>query len=199
MGTFGGRLRTLALGLGAPGLFLVAFLDSSFLSLPELADFLVIYMIAQHKHRVILYVVAATTGSLTGCLVMFYVGLKGGEALLRRRFATARVDSAMNAIRRHGMMAVLVPSMLPPPMPFKIFVLLAGVVGITPVRFAAAGVIGRGLRFSLLGFLAVEYGDRALTYMRDNALLISGAALGLLVGGFMVYLWVTKGQSGKSR
>jgi membrane protein YqaA with SNARE-associated domain len=188
MGRFADRIRALALALGAPGLFLVAFLDSSFLSLPEIADILVVYMVTHHKQRLVLYVISATLGSLTGCLLMYFVGRKGGEALVRKRFTTANVDRSMAAFRRHGLMAVLIPSLLPPPAPFKIFVLLAGVAGIESHRFIAAVALGRGLRYTALGLLAVRYGERALAYMHENTVLVSLVAVGLLVGGFVVYL-----------
>src|SRR5581483_12193725 len=115
MGNFANRLRLLALTLGAPGLFLIAFLDSSFLSLPEIADILVVYMVTQHKHRMLLYVVSTLLGSLAGCLVMYFIGLKGGEALLRKRFAGGTIDKARTALQRHGVMTVLIPALLPPP------------------------------------------------------------------------------------
>src|ERR1700751_4913311 len=102
MESFVRRLRALAIALGAPGLFLIAFLDSSFLSLPEISDFLVVWMVVHHKPRMLLYVASAALGSLTGCLVMYYIGRKGGEALVQRRFAGARVERAAAALRRHG-------------------------------------------------------------------------------------------------
>src|SRR5205807_10112562 len=99
MSGFADRLRALALALGAPGLILIAFLDSSFLSLPEIADLLVVYMVTQHKSRMVVYVVATTIGSIAGCMAMYWIGRKGGEALVRRRFATGPVDRAMKTIQ----------------------------------------------------------------------------------------------------
>ena len=96
MGRFVDWVRRFALALGAPGLFIVAFLDSSFLSLPEINDLLLIWMVTQHKARMVLYAVAATLGSIAGCLVLYYVGRKGGEAVLRKRFSAERSDA------RHG-------------------------------------------------------------------------------------------------
>ena len=199
MGRFVARVHALAIALGAPGLFLIAFLDSSFLSLPEISDLLVVSMVTHHKARLLVYVAAATLGSLTGCLVMYFIGKKGGDALVRKRFATANIERAMRSIQRHGMMAVLVPSLLPPPMPFKIFVLLAGVAGITVRRFTAAVLIGRGLRFTALGLLAVRYGDQALAYMRENATKVSLIAVGLLVIAFVGFQLWTKAQGRKNR
>src|SRR5882762_11901310 len=100
MGTFADRLRALALALGAPGLFLIAFLDASFLSLPEIADLLVVFMVTRHKSRMLLYVACATLGSLGGCLVMYVIGRKGGDALVRKRFASGAVERTLRAIQR---------------------------------------------------------------------------------------------------
>ena len=192
MGEIVGRIRAFALAFGAPGLFLVAFLDSSFLSLPEIADLLVVYMVTHHKHRVVLYATAATLGSIAGCLLLYLVGRKGGEALVRKRFTTATVDRSMVAFRRHGLMAVLIPSLLPPPAPFKIFVLLAGVADIDSHRFVAAVALGRGVRYVVLSLLAVRFGDRTLAYMHENGVMVSLIVVGLLAGGFVVYLLMNR-------
>ena len=148
-------IQALAMTMGAPGILLVAFLDSSVLSLPEIADLLVIWMVTKHHSRFVLYVGCATLGSVAGCLVLYYIGKKGGEALMRRRFNSGSVDRTLGAFRRHGVMAVLVPAILPPPAPFKIFVLLAGVADISATRFTIAIVIGRGARYFVEGLLAL--------------------------------------------
>jgi membrane protein YqaA with SNARE-associated domain len=188
MGKVAAWVQKLALALGAPGLFLIAFLDSSFLSLPEIADILVVYMVVQHPGRLLLYVAAATVGSICGCLIMYAIGRKGGEAMIRRRFNGPTVERAMGVFRRYGVMAVLVPSLLPPPMPFKIFVLLAGVVGISVQRFVAAIAIGRGARYAILGILAVEYGEPAMDYLREHGASAALVAVGVLLAGFVAYL-----------
>jgi len=178
----------MALAMGAPGILVVAFLDSSILSLPEIADLLVIWMVTTHPGRFVLYVASATLGSLLGCLMLFAIGRKGGEALMRRRFASDRVDRTLAAFRRHGVMAVLVPSILPPPAPFKIFVLLSGVAEIGVGRFAAAILIGRGTRYFIEGLLAVWYGERAMAYMRDHSAGAALAVVAVLGAGFVLYL-----------
>ncbi len=192
MGRIAAKAYALAVALGAPGLFLVAFLDSSFLSLPEIADILVVSMVTGNKARVVIYVVCATLGSLAGCLIMYFIGKKGGAALVKKRFARGSVDRAMKAFDRHGMMAVLIPSILPPPMPFKIFVLLAGVAGISTSRFVLAIVLGRGARYAVLGFLAVRYGDRAMAYVHAHGAAVSLTIVGILAAGFVAYLLWSK-------
>jgi len=184
MSEFVGRIRTLTLALGGPGLFLVAFLDSTFLPLPGITDLLLVVMVTRHPTTMPWYVVATTAGSLAGCLVMHAIGKKGGEALVRKRFAGERVERAMASLQRHGTIAVLVPSLLPPPAPFKLFVLLAGVVGISRGRFAAAIAIGRGARYVALGILAVRYGEAALRYVRENGARVSLVAAALVAAAF---------------
>jgi membrane protein YqaA with SNARE-associated domain len=188
MGKVAAWVQNVALALGAPGLVLIAFLDSSCLSLPEIADIMVVYMVVQHPARLPLYVAATTIGSMCGCLIMYFLGRKGGEAMIRRRFAGPTVERATGVFQRYGVMAVLVPSLLPPPMPFKIFVLLAGVVGISLPRFLLAIALGRGLRYTVLGILAVEYGEEAMAYIRENGVLAALVAVGVLVAGFVAYL-----------
>jgi membrane protein YqaA with SNARE-associated domain len=199
MGRLASRVYALAVAFGAPGLLLVAFLDSSFLSLPEIADILVVSMVTRAKSRVVIYIVCATLGSLAGSLIMYFIGKKGGAALVRKRFASASVERAMKAFDRNGMMAVLIPSILPPPAPFKIFVLLAGAAGISLTRFTIAIAIGRGLRYFVIGLLAIKYGDRAIAYLHENAASLSWGVAGGLVAVLGVYLLWTKARARKGR
>src|SRR3990170_6523072 len=95
-----------ALSLGGPGLFLIAFLDSSFLSFPEVVDLLIIWLVTAHKERMIYYALMPTLGSVAGCLTLFLLARKGGEAFLRRRFGATRIDWALGVFRRYGVLAV---------------------------------------------------------------------------------------------
>jgi membrane protein YqaA with SNARE-associated domain len=195
MGRFVAHVQAFALALGAPGLFLVALLDSSVLSLPEIADLLVIWMVTQHKHRFVLYAAAATLGSMAGCLVLYYIGKKGGDALIRRRFHPASVDKTMALFQRHGVLAVLIPSILPPPAPFKIFVLLAGVADISAARFTTAIAIGRGSRYFVEALLALRYGDQAIEFVNHNGKTVSYAILillGIAIAAYMLWLRTQK-------
>jgi membrane protein YqaA with SNARE-associated domain len=184
----------LAMALGAPGIFLVAFLDSSILSLPEIADLLVIWMVTNNKSRIVIYVVSATLGSLLGCLLLYGIGKKGGAGFVHRRFGSTNVERALDAFRRHGIMAVLIPSILPPPAPFKIFVLLAGLADISVARFSTAILIGRGLRYTVEGLLALWYGERAIAFIRQNGTTIALAAVIIIAAGFLVYLRLSRSR-----
>jgi LPXTG-motif cell wall-anchored protein len=178
--------------LGGPGLFIIAFLDSSFLSFPEVCDALIVLLTVQREQRMLYYALVTTLGSTAGCLALYAVGRKGGEAFIRRRFQEHHVDRAMDVFRRYGMLAVIVPSLLPPPMPFKIFVLAAGVARMRLVEFLSAVLIGRAIRYFGEGFLALWYGQQALTFLRENGH-TTGLALGIavLVGG-VGWMWWKK-------
>jgi membrane protein YqaA with SNARE-associated domain len=183
-------IQSVALALGGPGLFLIAFLDSSFLSLPQINDLLLVWMVTKHPHLMPFYATMAILGSIAGCLVMYYIGRKGGEALMRKRFKGPSADRYMGLFQRYGVLAVLVPSLLPPPAPFKIFVILAGVARIPVLKFCAAIAIGRGIRYFGEGLLAVWYGERAMAYMEAHGREVSLWLVGIIVvGGLAWLLW----------
>ena len=189
-----------AVALGGPGLFLIAFLDSSFLSFPEVVDLLIIWLVTAHKHRVLYYALMPTLGSVAGCFALYLVGRKGGEAFLRRRFSERHVDRALTVFRKYGLLAVAVPALLPPPVPFKPFVLAAGVAGVRPVDFLIAVSIGRGIRYFGEAFLALWYGERAAQFLRDNARPVSLAlAMTVLVVGVGWIWYQRRRDAGRTR
>jgi len=158
----------LALSLGGPGLFVVAFLDSSFISLPQINDLLVVLMVVRNKPLMPYYALMATAGSVAGCYVLYLIAERGGEAFLAKRLHRGHVERALAIYRKRGVLALMVPALLPPPSPFKLFVLLAGVAEVRPITFVASIAIARGLRYLLIGALAVRYGDAALDLLRAH-------------------------------
>ena len=140
-------VQAFALSIGGPGLFLIAFLDSSFLSLPEINDILVIVMVIENKELMLYYASMATLGSVVGCLLLYGIGSRGGQPLLRKRFGGPRLERAMELSRKYGVLAVAIPAILPPPAPFKVFVLLAGVSRVPLLQFVLAVTFGRGIRY----------------------------------------------------
>jgi len=183
-------IKGFAMSLGGPGLFIIAFLDSSFLSFPEVNDLLIVWLTTQHEERMVYYAFMTTLGSISGCLALYGVARRGGEAFLRKRFSSQYVDRAMERFRRFGLLAILIPSVLPPPTPFKIFVLAAGVSKVRLVDFILAVAIGRGVRYFGEGLLAVYYGDRAAAFLHDNAAVVGlGVAVVALVIGGGWFVW----------
>jgi membrane protein YqaA with SNARE-associated domain len=165
---FASWLYALAISLGGPGLFVITFLDSSFISLPQVTDALVVLMVIEHKPLMLYYVALATAASVTGCYAIYELAKRGGEAFLRKRLKAGHIDKALGVYRRYGLLALIVPALLPPPSPFKLFVLMAGVAQVRPVQFVVAIGLARGARYLLLGTLAVLYGDAAMALMRTH-------------------------------
>jgi membrane protein YqaA with SNARE-associated domain len=188
--SFIASLQTFALWLGGPGLFTIAALDSSFVSLPQINDLLVVLMVTEHKAWMPYYAAMATLGSVAGCSIIYVLANKGGEALLRRRVSSRRMEHALDLYRRHGLLALMVPALLPPPAPFKLFVLGAGVAGVRPVKFVLGIAIARGLRYTILGTLAIYYGDAALELMRTHGPLVGLSLAAIIVAGAVAWiLW----------
>ena len=185
-------LMDLLLPYGGFGLMLLAVCDSSFLSLPEVNDLLLMTFSVNNPDGMLKYAALTTLGSLIGCSLLYSVGRKGGEAFLTRRFSDERILRVQNWYRRHGILAIVVPSLLPPPMPFKIFVLSAGAFGISWPRFLVAIVIGRGIRYFSQGILAVMYGPLAIQFVRENYGK-AGLVLGILiVAGAIVFVYARR-------
>jgi membrane protein YqaA with SNARE-associated domain len=183
-------IQGIAVTWGGPGLLVIGFLDSSFLSLPEVNDLLIIFMVTRHKHLLLYYSLMATIGSVLGCLALYGVARKGGEAFLRKRFKASHVESGLNLYRKYGLLVVIVPALLPPPAPFKIFVLLAGVAAVPVWQFVTAVFIARFIRYFGEGLLAVYYGDAAGEFVRAHAKEIGlGLAALALAGGVAWIVW----------
>jgi membrane protein YqaA with SNARE-associated domain len=183
-----------ALALGGPGLFLIALLDSSFLSFPEVVDLLIIVSVTHHPQRVVYYALLATLGSIAGCFMLYVVGRKGGEAFLRRRFHARHVDRTLAVFQKYGLLAVAVPSLLPPPVPFKPFVLVAGVARVRPIDFLLAVGIGRGVRYFGEGLLALWYGERATAFVKNNSREVSLVVAAVVLVGGIAWVWHRKRQ-----
>ena len=174
---------------GAPGLMLIAICDSSFISLPEVNDAALMMLSINNPLRMWELATMTVIGSIIGCLLLYSVGRKGGEAMLSKRFAADKVARVRGWYQRYGMLAVIVPSLLPPPLPFKIFVLSAGAFRLPWGRFIIAVAIGRSIRYFTEGLLAVWYGQQAIQIVADN-FPIAGMVLGtLIVVGAFIYVY----------
>jgi membrane protein DedA with SNARE-associated domain len=165
----GDVLRGLAFTLDGPGMLLVALVDSSFLSMPEVNDFLIVLLsIGKSAGQVAFYVLMTTVGSVAGCTLLYSVGRKGGNPLLRKKFSERTVERAAGLYRKYGVLTVVVPSILPPPCPFKIFVFSAGVFRLSAPAFVSAVALGRTIRYSFWGALSFLYGESVRSFMKDN-------------------------------
>jgi membrane protein YqaA with SNARE-associated domain len=154
------HVKDFLLAYGPFGLFAIALLDSALIPLPAGPDVVMILLTIQHPGWMPIYAAAATLGSVAGCVILYYISRRAGDLALKR-FSEKKQARVKGLIERYDVLSVFVASILPPPFPFKLFVITSGVFKLNVVRFAIAIGVGRAARFLLEGYLAVHYGDRA--------------------------------------
>ncbi|HEX8774225.1 MAG TPA: VTT domain-containing protein [Pyrinomonadaceae bacterium] len=173
--------------VAAPSMLLIGALDSSLLSLPEINDYLVVMRCAKDPVAVFYFPLFAAAGSVMGCLLLYTILRRGGQAVLRRRFRADHIERVERAYARFGFLALAVPALLPPPVPFKIFVATAGALEYPRWRFMLTVMIARSLRYYIEGTLAVFYGERVLQFIKENGLTILGIVAVICLVGLVIY------------
>ena len=166
----------------------LAIFDSSFLSMSGINDVLLITFAVAQPSRMFELSGLTALGSVIGCSLLYAVGRKGGASFLQKRFADERMAKVQAWYKKYGVLAVIVPAVLPPPTPLKLFVLSAGAFGISWPKFLTGISIGRALRYFALGFLAVTYGPAAIDFAKNNMATIGIATAGLILVGTLVYM-----------
>jgi membrane protein YqaA with SNARE-associated domain len=146
--------------LGPWGVFAIAAVDGSLLGMP--VDAVVAGYVYHDRPHFLFYVVMASAGSTLGSLVIYAIGYFGGEAFLRKRIPEERFAEIHASFERHEFWAVMFPAMLPPPTPFKLFVLAASAFEMRFTHFLAAVFAGRFVRFFVLAVLTIEFGPQVV-------------------------------------
>ena len=190
-----GHVLALPIYLAAPAMIIIGALDSSLLSLPEINDYLVVGRCFRQPHAVFYFPLFAATGSVLGCLLLYTIMRRGGQAVLRKRFSIESIQKVERAYARFGFLAIAVPAILPPPLPFKIFVATAGTLEYPRWKFVLTVMLARSLRYYVEGILAVFYGRRVLLFFRDNGVVIISivATIGLI--GFLIYMFFNRNKN----
>jgi len=199
LSTIGRWLERYVLGLpiyfAAPAMIVIGALDSSLLSLPEINDYLVVARCFKNPTAAFYFPLFAAAGSVLGCAILYSIMRRGGQAVLRRRFSPESIQRVERAYARFGFLAIAVPAILPPPLPFKIFVATAGTLEYPRWRFLVTVMLARSLRYYVEGILAVFYGRRVLLFLRDNGLVIISIVATLALIGVLIYLAVNRSKS----
>lgn len=168
----------------APLMVLVGALDSSLLSLPEVNDYITITRVAHNPTEVYYFPLFPAIGSVIGCLLLYRIA-RSGEKFISRRFHPKHLDRVKDLYRKWGLFALVIPALLPPPMPFKIFVAAAGVLNYPPMRFALTILIARLVRYYFWGILAYFYHEEVkmmLSWLEEHFF----AVLGVIVGAMLL-------------
>jgi membrane protein YqaA with SNARE-associated domain len=172
--------------LGVWGVFVIAFADSALLGMP--VDFIVVTYVHQNHSRMLLYVAMASLGSALGSIPLYIVGYLGGEKVLRKRISEERFQKIHRSFERHEFWALMFPGMLPPPMPFKIFVLGAAVFEMSFRDFMIAVFAGRFVRFLVLSVLVLYFGPEIVSLLGEVFKRHWMLVLTLVAGAFC--LWI---------
>ena len=173
-------LQAIVASAGGLGLFVIAFLDSSVLTFPVINDLLLIDLTIRNPARMLYYAAMTTLGSVGGCLFLYYLARKGGEAMFHKH-AGPRAQHIHAWINGNGFLSILVTALLPPPTPFKVFVIAAGALEM-PVRTFVLGLLAaRAIRFFGEGFLAIRYGTQATQFLLTHKLEVAGVTLGVVL------------------
>jgi len=191
----GAYIVSVPLYIAAPVMVLIGALDSSLLSLPEINDYLVVARCYAHPRAVFIFPLFAAIGSVLGCLLLYTIIRRGGQTVLRRRFRADHIQRVEAAYARFGILALAIPALLPPPMPFKIFVATAGAMEFPRRRFLITILVARSLRYYVEGTLAVFYGERVLRFLKDNGLMIISIVAGVCLLALVAYLLSGRGRA----
>lgn len=187
MKSFLRRLVDALIAYGPLGLFGLAFLDSALIPLPLGPDAAMMVLTAHRPELMPVYALAATLGSVAGCLVLYYISRRAGRRALSR-FSPAKQERVKALLDRYDVAALFIVSILPPPFPLKLFVISSGVFRLNVLRFTLAVALGRAARFFLEGFLVQRYGEQIqvliMRYFQRIGLI--GIALILLVAAFFI-------------
>lgn len=170
------KIVVFAGALGAPGLFLISFLDSSVLTFPVINDLLLVDLAIEHPARMPLYALMAMIGSVLGCLLLYVLAKKGEEALFHKR-AGLHAHAIRHWVERNGFGGMLIAALLPPPTPFKVFVLAAGAFEVPLASFVSAIALARTIRYFGIGYLAIRYGQQALPFLLAHKMEVTATVL----------------------
>lgn len=178
---------------GLWGAFAVAVLDSS--SIPVPLDAILAVFVWNNKSQFLLYCAMAAAGSALGGLVPYGIGRAGGELFLLKRINRARFEQLRDRFERQEFLAVAIPSMLPPPTPWKLFVFAAGVFEMRVAPYLLAVFVGRMIRWIVLSLLVLKLGPGAVDLVAHHALTALAVVFGLALAGFLVW-WLRRKKAG---
>jgi membrane protein YqaA with SNARE-associated domain len=182
--------------LGAPGLFLISFLDSSVLTFPVINDLLLIELSMQRPALMPFYAFMAGAGSVLGCVLLYFIARKGGEAFFQRK-AGERAAAVRGWVEKNGFMGMLTTALLPPPVPFKIFVFAAGVFEVPLWSFTSAIALARAIRYLGMGYLAIRYGNDALPFLKAHKLETAAVVIVFVGLSYLVSRVILKPQGSR--
>lgn len=183
-------VKNVLLELGPLGMIVIAMLDSSLLTIPEINDIIVVTRVIHDPRAVIHWPFLAAFGSVIGCLILYTIARLGGDAFLRRRFSAKKVSAVERFYARYGIFALIIPAVWPPPLPFKIFVATAGALRFPRTKFILTIMLARSARYYTEGILAAIYGRAVLDFIKEHVFLIAALIILAIGVGYSLYRFI---------
>ena len=175
--------------LGGPGLVLLGIADNSVIPLTGSMDVLTIWLAARHREPWFYYALMATIGAVVGGYITYALARKGGKEAMERKLSKRRAAKVYKRFERWGFGAIAIPAILPPPFPFVPFLLAAGAMQYSRVKFLSALVLGRGVRYSIAAYLGVLYGNHIVRFFSRYDKLAVAVLIGFaVVGGILTLI-----------
>jgi len=174
--------------LGIWGVLGFAFVDAALLGMP--LDAIVGGYVYTNPDRFLLYSAMAALGSTLGSIVIYWIGYKGGEVLVLKRIGEVRFNKIKASFDKHQFLAIMLPSMLPPPTPFKLFVLSAGVAEMRFSHFLTAIFFGRFLRFCILSILVIRFGPEIVGFFGSMVHNHARLAIAIVAAAALLGWWI---------
>ena len=184
--------------LGAPwAIFFLTTVDGAAFGIP--LDALLAYYAYTNRAQIVPCILMGALGSMLGSLVPYLIGYKGGEAFIVRRVGKQRFDIVHARVERYGMWALIIPSMLPPPTPFKLFVFCAGVAEMSWIRFCVSVFAGRLARFTLLTVLTIIFGPQIVDLFQTVIMRHWPIALAMVAAATLLIVMVVRRRRARTQ
>lgn len=167
--------------LGSTGLFVLAFIESSFFPIPP--DVLLILLSLESPQFAFWFALVCTAGSVLGGIIGYYIGVIGKIAVLERMFSQEKIARVHDYFHNYDALAIFIAGFTP--IPYKVFTIASGVFGINLNRFVIASLFGRGLRFFTLATLIMYFG-KTITSFIDQYLGLLSLALAFV----LIIVWI---------
>lgn len=190
------------ISLGGPGLILLGLADNSLIPLPGSTDVATVVLAAHHRQPWFYYSSMATAGAVLGGFLTYRMARKGGKEAVNKKFSQKKANKVYAIFERWGFASVAIPAILPPPFPIVPMLLAAGAMQYPTKKFLAALAVGRGIRYSILGYLGAHYGRSIVNffgrYYWPVLLILVGLSVATGLYGLFEYKRRQKGDGPKA-
>lgn len=192
------HLTQILVAWGPAGILLLSILDSSGIPVAAVFDALLIVIAVERPSVAWWCAGLAVIGSTVGNVILFHIAKKGGQRFLAKSAPEGRAVRFRAWFLRYGLLTVFVPALIPIPMPMKVFVITAGVLGTPLVQFLGVVVLGRTIRYFGEVWLGITLGHESAGYLKGHAWQFAAYAVGLFAVLYAIVAWRNRNAPARS-